>query len=400
MFSPIKIRQDFPIFSRKKGKPLIYLDNAATTQKPVSVLAAMENYYMNYNANVHRSVYKLAQESTEIYEKARKNIAEFIGAKPDEIIFTKNATESLNLVSYVVSETMNENSKILLTQMEHHSNVVPWQLCAKRKKLRLAYVKIKDGKLDLEDVKSKLEENPTIFSFTHVSNVLGAVNDVKFLTKLAKKHGTLVCLDAAQSAPHMKINVKELGCDFLAFSSHKMLGPTGIGVLYMKRELQEKLVPFLGGGDMIKTVDFEVSIWNLPPHKYEAGTPNMAGAVGLSAAIDYIKNIGIDLITNHSKKMSKLCREMIEENIKDVKIFGTSEMGIVSFNIGKIHAHDIATFADREGIAIRAGHHCAQPLIKVLGQAATARASFYIYNYEEEIKYLVDALKKAKNKLG
>jgi cysteine desulfurase/selenocysteine lyase len=198
----------------------------------------------------------------------------------------------------------------------------------------------------------------------------------------------------------MKINVKEIGCDFLAFSSHKMLGPTGIGVLYMKRELQEKLVPFLGGGDMIKTVDFEVSTWNLPPHKYEAGTPNMAGAVGLSAAIDYIKNIGIDLITNHSKKMSKLCREMIEENITDVKIFGTSEMGIVSFNIGKIHAHDIATFADREGIAIRAGHHCAQPLMKVLGQAATARASFYIYNYEEEIKYLVDALKKAKNKLG
>ncbi|VVB99737.1 Cysteine desulfurase [uncultured archaeon] len=397
-----KIREDFPILSRMmNGKPLAYLDNAATTQKPVQVLEAMDGYYLSHNANIHRGAYRLSEEATGDYEAARKNVADFIGAKRDEIIFTKNATESLNLVAAITCENSKRGSSALLTQMEHHSNIVPWQMAAKRNGLRVGYVKIRGGgTLCNEDLDEKLASSPSIFSFTHVSNALGTINDARTLCKKAKKAGALSCVDAAQSVPHMKVDVNELGCDFLAFSGHKMLGPTGIGVLYMRRELQEKLPPFLGGGDMIKQVGFEGASWNEPPYKFEAGTQNAAGAVGLSAAIDYLKKVGLGNISAHEQKLRKMCIGELSSS-PCIKFYGPKHgAGIVSFNIGKMHAHDAGEFANRDGVAIRAGHHCAQPLMKLLGVPATCRASFYIYNTEEEVERLASSMKKAEKVLG
>ncbi|MCX6772389.1 MAG: cysteine desulfurase [Candidatus Micrarchaeota archaeon] len=396
------IRKDFPILKRKmNGKTLAYLDNAATTQKPHSVLDAMNDYYKERNANIHRGAYTLSQESTDAYETARKNVASFIGAKPEEIIFTKNATEALNLVANVTCEAAPRGSSVLLTQMEHHSNIVPWQLNAKKNSQRLKYVKVRsNGTLCNEDVDEFLAASPHIFSFTHVSNVLGTINDAKTFCRKAKKAGALACVDAAQSVPHMKVNVKEMDCDFLAFSGHKMLGPTGIGVLYMKKELQMRLPPFLGGGDMIKQVSFEQSTWNDPPYKYEAGTQNVAGAVGLSAAVDYLRGVGLQNIAAHEKKLAQVCRKELS-SIKGVKFYGPKNgSGIISFNVGKIHAHDAGEFANRDGIAIRAGHHCAMPLMKLLDVPATCRASFYLYNTEEEVERLATAMKKAQRALG
>ncbi len=397
------IRKDFPILIRTmNGRQLAYLDNAATTQKPVQVLEAMDEYYRNANANPHRGNYSLINDATDAYESARENVALFVGAKPEEIIFTRNATESLNLVASVACAEAKPGSSILLTQMEHHSNIVPWQLAAKRNGLKLHYVKIRSyGKLCNEDVEEELAKNSFIFSFSHASNVLGTVNDAAKYAKMAKKAGSLVCIDAAQAVPHLLLDVKKIGCDFLAFSGHKMLGPTGIGVLYMKKELQESMEPFLGGGDMIKSVSFEGSSWNSPPYKYEAGTPNVAGAVGLSAAVDYLRAIGMGKIAAHEKKLAALCRGELSR-INGIRFHGPAkaESGIVSFNIGSIHAHDLGEFANSEGIAIRAGHHCAQPLMKILGEAATARASFYLYNTEEEVERLTAAMKKAASILG
>ena len=401
-FDVEKIREDFPILKRKfNGHRLAYLDNAATTQKPVQVLEAMDGYYREHNANIHRGAYTLSQESTDAYENARKNVASFIGATPEEIIFTKNTTESLNIVAGITCETAPRGSSVLLTQMEHHSNIVPWQLQAKRNHLLLRYVKMRSyGKLCNEDVDEELARSPHIFSFTHVSNVLGTINDAASFCRKAKKAGTLSCVDAAQSVPHMKVNVKEMGCDFLAFSAHKMLGPTGIGVLYMRRELQETLPPFLGGGDMIKSVSFDSSTWNDPPYKYEAGTQNVAGAVGLSAAIDYLKKVGLKNIAAHEQKLAALCRKELSL-IKGVKFYGPkNSAGLVSFNIGKIHAHDAGEFANREGIAIRAGHHCAMPLMKLLDVPATCRASFYLYNTEEEVERLAASMKRCQKVMG
>ncbi len=397
-----KIRRDFPILPRKfRGKRLAYLDNAATTQKPARVLEAMDEYYKNSNANVSRGAYSLGVESTEKYEQARKNVADFIGARQEEVIFTRNATEALNLVASVACAGAKRGSRILLTQMEHHSNIVPWQLAAKRDGLRLEYAKItREGELNPVDVASRLSGGPFIFSFTHVSNVLGTINDARGLARKAKRAGALTCIDAAQSLPHMKVDVREIGCDFLAFSGHKMLGPAGIGVLYMRKELQETLPPFLGGGEMIKSVSFEGSTWNSPPHKYEAGTPNVAGAIGLSAAVDYLQRIGMEKIASHEKQLAKYCREELSD-IPDIRFFGPNGgAGIVSYNIGSIHAHDLGEFADEDSIAIRTGHHCAQPLMKLLGVPATARASFYLYNTEEEVERLANAMKKAQKKLG
>lgn len=397
-----RIREDFPILKRKfSGKALAYLDNAATTQKPVQVLEEMDDYYRNHNANVNRGAYRLGGEATEKYDAARANIAKFINAEPEEIIFTRNATESLNLVASVVCENAKPGSTILLTQMEHHSNIVPWQLQAKRKGLKVRYVKLRSyGALCKEDVDTELSRAPFIFSFTHASNVLGAVNDAAGFARKAKKAASLVCVDAAQSVPHMKVDVKRIGCDFMAFSGHKMLGPTGVGILYMRKELQETLPPFLGGGDMIKSVSFEESTWNVPPYKYEAGTPNVAGAVGLSAAIDYLKKVGMGAIEAHEKKLAKYCRQELSR-IKGIRFHGPKDgAGIVSFNIGSIHAHDAGQFADDEAIAIRTGHHCAQPLMKVLGEAATCRASFYLYNIEEEADRLAAAMKKCQKVMG
>jgi len=398
-----KIRADFPILARKmNGKPLAYLDNAATTQKPLAVLEAMDGYYSQHNANIHRGAYSLSQEATDAYEDARKNVAVFIGARADEIIFTKNATESLNVVAAMTCENSPKSSGILLTQMEHHSNIVPWQLQAKLRGQHIAYVKIRsNGTLCSEDVEKELASQPSIFSFTHVSNVLGTVNDAKALCGKARKAGALSCVDAAQSVPHMKVDVKEMGCDFLAFSAHKMLGPTGVGVLYMKRELQQKFEPVFGGGDMIKSVSFKGAEWNEPPHKFEAGTQNVAGAVGLSAAVDYLQKIGMKNIEEHERALAKYCVDALS-SVKGIRVHGPKKerAGLVSFNIGKIHAHDVGEFANADGIAIRAGHHCAMPLMKVLGEAATCRASFYVYNKEEEIDRLATAMKKAQNVLS
>ena len=397
-----RIRADFPILSRKfSGKTLAYLDNAATTQKPAQVLGAVDAYYRHSNSNINRGAYRLGVEATEAYESARKNVAAFINAKPDEIIFTRNATESLNLVAHVTCQGAKKGGRVLLTQMEHHSNIVPWQLAAGRQGLKIGYVKVRGyGKLCNSDVDEGLASRPFILSFTHASNVLGAVNDAKAIARRAKKAGALVCLDGAQSAPHLMVDVKEIGCDFFAFSGHKMLGPMGIGVLYMKRELQEALPPFLGGGDMIKSVSFEKSTWKEPPHKFEAGTPNVAGAVGLSAAIDYLRGIGMASIAGHEKKLARLCREELGK-IATVRFHGPARgTGIVSFNVGKIHAHDISTFADDDAIAIRAGQHCAEPLVRLLGETATARASFYLYNTEEEVGRLASSVKRAQKRLG
>lgn len=402
MLDPEKIRCDFPIFERKfSGKALAYLDNAATTQKPSQVMEAMGGYYRNFNANPHRGAYRLVAEATERYESARRNIASFIGARHEEIIFTRNTTESLNLVAAVACQQAAPGSGILLTQMEHHSNIVPWQMNAKRRDLKIKYAKMhSNGTLCIEDVQLELAAHPAVFSFTHVSNVLGTINDAKKLARMAKKAGALSCVDAAQSVPHMEVNVKRIGCDFLAFSGHKMLGPAGIGVLYMRRELQESCPPFLGGGGMIKEVTFEGATWNSPPYKFEAGTPNVAGAVGLSSAADYLKKIGMGSIAAHEKNLAKRCREELG-GIKGMRFHGPKDgIGIVSFNIGKMHAHDAGQFADEDGVAIRTGHHCAQPLMKLLGVPATARASFYIYNTQEEVGRLALSMKRAQKTLG
>ncbi|MCX8174613.1 MAG: SufS family cysteine desulfurase [Candidatus Micrarchaeota archaeon] len=396
------IREDFPILRRKvNGKRIAYLDNAATSQKPLAVLEAMERYYRTCNANVHRGTHRLSEEATDAYEKARANIAGFINAQPEEIIFTKNATEALNLVASVVCRQAKEGQRILLTQMEHHSNIVPWQIWAAERGLELGYAEIGEGfSLSGQSVLEGLSGSPLIFSFTHISNVLGTINDAAWLCRKARQAGAYSCVDAAQSVPHMQVDVREMGCDFLAFSGHKMLGPMGIGVLYMRRRLQECLPPFLGGGDMISSVGFERSYWNAPPRKYEAGTPNVAGAIGLSAAIDYLRRVGMGKIARHEKELARLCVERLEA-IGKARIYGPKKRaGLVSFNIGSVHAHDAAAFADGEGVQIRAGHHCAMPLVRMLGEAATCRASFYLYNTEEEVERLSHAMRKAQRALG
>ncbi|MEM4633773.1 MAG: SufS family cysteine desulfurase [Candidatus Anstonellaceae archaeon] len=401
MLDAEKIRQDFPILARRfNGKPLAYLDNAATSQKPLQVMRAIWEYYSRSNANVHRGAYALSEESTLAYEEARKKLARFINAKPKEIIFTKNATESLNLAAWCCLTEKPKESKVVLTQMEHHSNIVPWQIICARKKMKISYAKIGVGwRIDLASVEALLQDCPVVFSFAHASNVLGVINDARKLCRMARKAGVISCIDAAQSAPHIRLDVKKIGCDMLAFSGHKMLGPP-IGVLYMREELQESLPPFLGGGDMIKSVSFKGASWNDPPHKFEAGTPNVAGAVGLSAAVDYLKKIGMGKVAAHSEKLAKFCIEELGR-VPGIRFHcSASKAGIVSFNIGKLHAHDLGWFADQEAIAIRTGQHCAQPLMGVIGEKAAARASFYIYNTEEEVERLAKAIKKAAEKLG
>ncbi len=397
-----EIRRDFPILSRKmNGKKLAYLDNAATTQKPKQVVDAIADYYKSCNANVHRGAYRLSEESTLAYEQARARIASFIGAAPEEIIFTRNTTESLNVVAQLVCKSAGKGS-VLLTQMEHHSNIVPWQINAKENRMGLDYAPImQDGALDYGQTASKLREHPVIFSFSHASNVLGEVNDAKKLCRLAKESGAYSCVDAAQTVPHIGIDVRKMGCNFLAFSGHKMCGPMGIGVLYMKKELQEMLPPLFGGGDMIKSVRFDRSEFAAPPQKFEAGTPNVAGAVGLAAAVNYLKCIGMKKIEAHSNLLTRICEEELS-SVPGIRFhrLGRKEVGLLSFNIGKIHAHDAGEFANQDGIAIRAGHHCAQPLMGLLGEAATCRASFYLYNTEEEVGRLVSSMKRCARRLG
>jgi cysteine desulfurase/selenocysteine lyase len=393
-----KIRKDFSILKRKvHGKPLVYLDNAATTQKPKVVIDAVKDYYENYNANIHRSIHVLGEEATAAYEEAHKKIADFINADFEEVIFTKSTTESLNLLAYSLTADLKPGDEIVISEMEHHSNFVPWQQLALKKKLKLKFIEInKGGTLNEESIKENIKKKKKIVSVTHVSNVLGTVNDIKEIGKIAHENNALMIVDAAQSVPHMKIDVKDLDADFLAFSGHKMLGPTGIGVLYGKKELLEEMQPFLYGGEMIKEVTFENTKFNDLPWKFEAGTPNIAQGIGLGIAVDYLNKVGMENIENHEKELVKYAYEKLNK-IKEVEIYGPSpekRSGLIAFNVKNVHAHDTAQILDGEGIAIRAGHHCAMPLASKLGIVASARASFYVYNTKEEIDKLVEGIHK------
>ena len=378
----------------------IYFDNAATTQKPAAVLDAMREYYENSNANAHRGGNALAEEATEIYENARKKVARFVGAAPSEIVFTRNTTEALNFAARFCAGQLGAK-RILLTEMEHHSNIVNWQLAAKSAGASIGHVKMRSyGKLCNEDVEKQLEKRPGAFSFTHASNVLGTVNDADALCKMAREAGAFSVVDGAQSVPHMKVDVHEMGCDFFAFSAHKMLGPTGLGVLYVKKELADKLEPIFGGGGAIESVMLSGTTFARAPQKFEPGTQDVAGAVGLAAAIEYLEKVGMGAIEKRVEGLHKACIAGLKE-VGGVHVHGNGEKtGIISFNVGRLHAHDIAQIASDDGVMLRAGHHCCQPLMKVLGASATARASFYLYNTEEEAQRLVTSVKRAKKVLS
>ncbi len=403
-FNIKKIRRDFPILKKKiNGHNMVYLDNAATTQKPKQVIKAENDFYEKHNANIHRGINSLAKESTDIYEKAHEKTAKMINASGiEEIIFTKNTTESLNLLSYSLEKNIKKGDEILLTKMEHHANIVPWQELCKRKKAKIVYANItKDLTIDLEDFKSKITKKTKIASYTMASNILGTINPVKEMTKIAKEKDIITIIDAAQAIPHMQINAKEINCDFIAFSAHKMLGPMGLGVLYGKKEMLKKMHPFLTGGDMISKVTLKKSEWNKLPWKFEAGTPNVAGAYAMSTAIDYIQKLKIQNIEEHCKKLTEYALKKIE-NIDKTKIYSPKgpKTSIVSFELEGVHAHDLTTILDTKGIIIRSGNHCAQPLLKELKVESIARASFYIYNTKEEIDLLTEGIEETKKIFG
>jgi cysteine desulfurase / selenocysteine lyase len=391
------IREDFPILHEKAhGQPLIYFDNAATSQKPRSVLDALRRYYEHNNANVHRGLHELSSRATEAYEGSRRRVADFLGAaSPDEIVFTRGTTESINLVAQAWGgKFLREGDVILLTEMEHHSNLVPWQLLAERTGVRLRFVPVHDdGTLALEQLSSLLTREVKLFAFTHVSNSLGTINPVAHLCEKARAIGALTLVDAAQSVGHAPINVRELGCDFLAFSGHKMCGPTGIGALYARAEVLDAIPPWHGGGEMIVSVTLERSAFKKAPHRFEAGTPNIAGAIGLEAAIDYIEQIGRPAIFEHDTELAHYAMERLDE-LPGMRVLGPREErgALVGFVMKAAHPHDLTTFADRYGLALRGGHHCNQPLMRRFGLPGTTRASFYFYNTKEEIDRMIEVL--------
>ena len=397
----IEIRKDFPILSRKvHGKKLVYLDNAATTQKPKQVIEAITDYYENYNSNVHRAVHKLSEEATVAYDEAHEKTAEFINAESyEEIVFTKNTTESLNIVANHFSKKLGKDDEIVLSQMEHHSNLVPWLNVAKLTGAKIKYAEIdSNGELNLQQFQKIITDKTKVVAVTHASNVLGTINPVEEITKIAHSKGAIVVIDGAQSVPHMPVDVKKIGCDFLAFSAHKMLGPSGIGVLYGKKNLLEKMEPLMFGGDMIKEVTFEKASWNDLPWKFEAGTPNMAGAVGLSAALDYLNQFGMENVREHELMLTKYAMKKLSE-IEGIEIYGPAagqKTGVISFNMKGVHPHDVSSILDTEGIAVRGGHHCAMPLMRLLGIQGSARASFYLYNTKGEVDALIKALDKVR----
>ncbi|MEK6983767.1 MAG: cysteine desulfurase [Nanoarchaeota archaeon] len=403
LFDFESIRKDFPILQRKvHGKPLIYLDNAATSQKPKQVIDAIGFYYKNYNANIHRSIHTLGEEATAKYEEAHEKIADFINADSyQNIILTKNTTESLNLAAYSLTAGLRKGDEIVISQMEHHSNFVPWQQLAQQRKLKLKFIKIdKEGKLDNDSINENINRKTKIVSVTHVSNVLGTINPVEEIAKIAHENGAVMVVDGAQSVPHMPVDVKNIDADFYAFSGHKMLGPTGIGVLYGKKELLEEMQPFIYGGGMIRDVKFNDTKFNELPWKFEAGTPDISGAIGLGIAVDYLKKTGMSRINGWDNKLMKYAMEKIQK-INGVEAYGPRDKSsILSFNLKGVHAHDVAQILDSEGVAIRAGHHCCMPLMGVLGVAATARASFYLYNTEKEIDTFINGLHKVKKVFG
>ncbi len=397
-----EIRKDFPILLRQvHGKTLAYLDSTASSQKPLAVIEAMDTYYRTYNANIHRGVYAISEEATAAMDKARIKTARFINARQSkQIVFTRNTTESINLVAYSWGNAnIHAGDLIILTEMEHHSNLVPWQLLAERTGARLEFVPVTDDGLLQQDIYAQLlQQGPKLVAFTHMSNVLGTINPAQEMIAQAHAAGAIVLLDAAQSVPHFPVDVQALDVDFLCFSSHKMLGPTGIGVLYGKRDLLEAMPPFMGGGDMIRKVGLRHSTWSDLPWKFEAGTPAIAEAVGLGAAVDYLNELGMVSVMEHEREITAYAMQQLK-TIPEVTIYGPEASlrgGVISFNLGEIHPHDLASILDQEvGVAIRAGHHCAQPLMERFGLAATARASFYVYTIKEEIDILVQGLRKA-----
>jgi cysteine desulfurase/selenocysteine lyase len=400
--SAAEVRQDFPLLARQvHGKPLVYLDSAASSQKPRAVLEAMNEYYQQYNANVHRGVYEISEEATARMEKARVKVARFIHARQSkQIIFTRNTSESINLVAYTWGQAnLHAGDLVVLTEMEHHSNLVPWQLLAQRAGIRLEFIPVDEsGELRQDVYAQLLDQGPKLVAFTQVSNVLGTINPVREMVANAHAVGAVTLVDAAQSLPHMPVDVQELDADFLCFSGHKMLGPTGIGVLYGRRELLEAMPPFMGGGDMIRTVHLRESTWNDLPWKFEAGTPAIAEAIGLGAAIDYLSALGMEHVQRHEREITTYALEQLRA-IPGMTIYGPEverRGGVISFALGEIHPHDLASILDQEvGVAIRAGHHCAQPLMERYNVPATARASFYVYTIPEDIDALVEGLRRA-----
>ena len=397
------IRKLFPILNQEvNGKPLVYLDSAATSQKPIQVIEAIDRYYREYNSNVHRGVHTLGTKATDGFEGAREKVRKFINAKSiQEIIFTRGTTTALNTVasSYGMAN-VREGDEIVISYMEHHSNIIPWQQVAKKTGATLKYVPLQeDGTISLEDVRTIVTPNTKIVSIMQVSNVLGVVNPIKEIAKIAHENGAIMVVDGAQSSPHMKVDVQDLDCDFFALSGHKMCGPTGIGALYGKKQLLEKMEPIEFGGEMIDFVDLYDSTWKELPWKFESGTPIIAGAIGLGAAIDFLQDVGLDNILEHEHKLAAYALEKMS-TIEGMTIYGPMDpqkrAGLVTFNISDVHPHDVATVLDADGIAVRAGHHCAQPLMKWLKASATARASFYLYNTEEDIDKLVEGLVKTK----
>ena len=390
-----KIRRDFPIF--KNNPDLIFLDNASTTQKPQQVIDTLTHYYENYNSNIHRGIYTIAEKATAAYEETRDKVAAFIGTEDRQsIVFTRGTTESINLVASSWGQNLKPGDEVLITEMEHHSNIIPWQLICEKTGASLKYIPIsEDGILDLSNSSTYFTEKTKIVCVIHQSNVFGTINPIAEIVKMAHDVGALVLVDGAQSVPHHSVDVSKLGCDFFAFSGHKMMGPTGVGVLYAKPALLEEMNPFMGGGEMIREVSMEKSTWNDIPWKFEAGTPNIAQVIGLGAAIDYLNEIGLQSIFDYEKKLLGYGQEKLQK-IPGLTIYGTSKNkgAVISFNITNIHTDDVAHILDTSGIAIRAGHHCAQPIMKRLSVPATNRASFYLYNTFEEIDSLIEGLTK------
>ncbi len=399
------IRDEFPILSQKiNGKKLVYLDNAATTQKPKSVISAITRFYEEDCANIHRGVHALSQRATKVYEDTRETVRKWIGAsRVEEIVYTRGTTDGINLVAHTyVRSILKPGDEILISEMEHHSNIVPWQLVTEQTGATLRVIPMTDeGTLQINDVKKSLTEKTRFIAISHVSNALGTINPIREIISLAHERGAKVLIDGAQGVPHMRVNVKELDCDFYVFSGHKIYGPTGISALYGKYELLEKMTPYQGGGDMITSVTFKKTEYQKPPQRFEAGTPNIAGVYGLKAAIEFIEKIGIDQIAKHEKELLHYATERLS-TVPDLRIIGTSKekAAVISFVLGNIHPHDVGTILDQQGIAVRAGHHCAQPVMDHFHIPATTRASFAIYNTREEIDALIDGLTHVRKVFG
>ncbi|HEY3473154.1 MAG TPA: cysteine desulfurase [Anaerolineales bacterium] len=407
MLNVNEIRKEFPIFQReiRAGIPLVYLDSTATSQKPLAVIEAMDRYYRRSNANIHRGVHTLAEEATSLYEQARVKIARFINApSAHQVIYTRNTTESINLVAYSWARAnLKSGDLVILTEMEHHSNLVPWQILQMERGIELEFIPVtEDGLLDLDAYKTLLSQGPKLVSFTHMSNVLGTINPAAEIIRLAHEAGAVTLVDAAQSVPHLKVDVQALDADFLAFSAHKMCGPTGIGILYGKLDLLEAMPPFMGGGDMIKEVKLRSFRTNTLPYKFEAGTPAIAEAVGFGAAVEYLSSLGMEAIAAHEHEITDYALERLEE-VPGVKVLGPgaeNKGGVAAFTLDGVHPHDVAQILDQDGIAVRAGHHCAQPLHEKFGLPATSRASFYLYNTKDEVDLLVNGIYKVKELFG